>query len=189
MFGTLPYLRTIKIKNMSKENSRNDFSREAMQYGTILGFIWIVASAMYLIGLSTPSAMLLFIVIILSTPFLAGRWTIKHRKNECDNKMDFIQAFTFLFIMFMCASLLTSVSHYIYFRFIDNGYLIQLVNDSIDLALQSSEILSIENIEILQQTKNILNEVTPMDWTLSFLSTNIICGAILSPIIALFVKK
>lgn len=189
MFGTLPYLRTIKIKNMSKENSRNDFSHKAMQYGTILGLIWIAASAMYLIGLSTPFAMLLFIVILLSTPFLAGRWVIKYRKNECNNRMDYIQAFTFLFLMFMCASLLTSLAHYFYFRFLDNGYLVQLVNDSIDLALKSSEILPTENIEILQQTKNILNGVTPMDWTLSFLSTNIICGAILSPIIALFVKK
>lgn len=174
---------------MSKENSRNDFSREAMQYGTILGFIWIVASAMYLIGLNTPSAMLLFVVILLSTPFLAGRWAIKYRKNECNNRINFIQAFTFLFIMFMCASLLTSLAHYLYFRFIDNGHLVQFINNSIDLALQNSEILSIENIEILQQTKNILDEVTPMDWTLSFLSTNLICSAILSPIIALFVKN
>ncbi len=174
---------------MSAQVDRNEFNSNAMLHGTMLGVMWIIASVLYLLGLGNPIIMLLFFVVALSTPFFAGRWAVKYRKNECNNTMNFIQAFMYMLIMFTCASLLTSVAHYIYFKFIDGGYIVQLINESIDIALENSAILPASNIEILETTKNILGKVTPMDWTLSFLSTNIMIGAVLVPIIALLVKN
>ncbi len=110
-----------------EEKSIKSLSERAMYYGTIFGGVMIAANIFYLLGLSSSIFSTLFLLLILSSPFIAGRLAINYRKSEQDNQMTFIQAWHFLIIMYLCAALLTAIAQFIYFTFMVNGYFMSTI--------------------------------------------------------------
>ena len=112
-----------------------------------------------------------------------------YRNRFCGGYISFIQAWIFLIFMFLFASLLTSVAHYLYFQFIDHGYIvntyIKMLNDTINTQQSAMEAYR----EPLQQITDLIGSMTPIDITMQLLSQNVFYGSILAIPIALFVMK
>lgn len=172
---------------MQTATSNINYTQKAMQLGTIFGLYWIATAIIYLLGLNNASLSVLFLAMITISPFLAGYLVIKFRKQECENRMSFLNAWTFLIVMYICASLLFALAQYIYFAFIDEGFFISFMQEQIN-ALQQMPELDSATKDALQQIITLWGQMNTADIVLQFLSSNIMIAGILSPITAIFVK-
>ena len=177
-----------KQQIIMQANTPNYNSQKAMQQGTILGLYWIATAAIYILGLSNAMLSVLFLILITFSPFFAAILVAKYRKQECDNKMTFLTAWSFLIIMYVCASLLFAVAQYIYFMFIDKGFFITFLQEQISLLQQVSELDSM-TIDSLKQVGELWGQMTTSDIVLQFLSSNMMIAGIITPITAIFVKR
>ena len=117
---------------MMAEN-RGYIQRCAMLYGAYLGVFWIVGAVFFPLGLTNPFLFLLFIGFVLCGPFIAYRYARTYRNGVCGGSISFSHAWVFTVLMYMFAALLAAAAHYVYFRFIDQGYIVstysRLMND------------------------------------------------------------
>lgn len=172
---------------MEQEN-RSTLSERAMFYGTIFGGIMIASNIFYLLGLGSQTFSILFLLLTISSPIIAGKLAINYRRNECDNSMSFIQAWLFLMIMYCCAATLSAIAQFIYFTFMDNGYFMGTILQQMNAV---AEIEGIDNLlrEEIIKTANLLNSMSHRDVILQIFSTNIIISPIITVFIAIFVFR
>jgi hypothetical protein len=162
-----------------------------MASGTIMGVYWIIKFIFFPLGMSMPVFMLVFGVLTLLVPFCGYRLARHYRDTLSNNNgnIGFIHAFTFCLFMYMYASLLTSVGHLIYFQFIDNGFILEKLQDMFETVKESplpGMDSYIEQYQLAIDTYAILN---PVDITLQLVSQNMFYGLLMALPTALIVKK
>lgn len=172
---------------MEQENIRS-ISERAMFYGTIFGGVMIATNIFYLLGLSSQTFSILFLLLIFSSPIIAGKFALHYRKNEREDSMSFFQAWHFLTIVYICAAILTAIAQFIYFTFVDNGYFMGTILQQFD-ALTSMEGIDATLREELANTASLLRSLSNRDIILQIFSTNIIISPIITVFIAIFVRK
>lgn len=171
-----------------EQRGRNIFSERAMFYGTIFGIIMIFANIFYAIGLRWPPASHMFLLLLVASPFIAGYITIQFREKECNGHLSFSNAWFFLITMYICSAILTAIAQLIYFTFIDNGFLVETMQQLYTEALQL-EGIDPAFAEQLKAMSEMIASLTPRDIVINILTTNILVSPIITIIIALFVKK
>lgn len=159
-----------------------------MYSGTLLGMLWTAMYASCILGFTSLVFTLLFLLLNISSPFYAGYLAVQYRKRECGNRMGFIQAWTFVLVMYLCASMLAAVVQFVYFRFMDNGYF-TLVMSEIAAIIKENPAIAGDMAAQIEQAMSTLTSMTPKDLVTDMFSSNIMNATILAPIIALFVKK
>ena len=175
---------------MMAEN-RGYIQRCAMLYGAYLGVFWIVGAVFFPLGLTNPFLFLLFIGFVLCGPFIAYRYVRTYRNVVCYGSISFSHAWVFTVLMYMFAALLAAVAHYIYFRFIDQGYIIntysRLVEDFFaqDVAMVGMDAYKGQMEMALDQ----LSMLTPIEITMQLFSNNVFWGILLAIPTALFVMR
>lgn len=93
------------------------------------------------------------------------------------------------FFMYMFAALLAAVAHYIYFRFIDHGYVINTCETMVDTLAQSNMPGMDSYIATYQEALETARLLSPIDITLQMISSNVFWGSILAFPTALFVMR
>lgn len=169
-------------------NNRANLQKHAMYYGTYMGLFWIVKFAFFPIGLSKPFFLFLFVAATLTVPFLAHRFAKKFRDEACGGAISFSQAWVFLVFLFLFSSLLAAVGHYIYFQFIDNGYILETYTGIINNLPGDSESIQVYK-EQLTEALDLVGNMTSIEITMQLLSSNILNCSVLSLIISFFIKK
>lgn len=102
--------------------NRGYMQRYAMLFGTYMGGFWILKFILFPVGLSVPFLLFLFMGLTLCVPFMGYYYARMYRNQVCGGGISFLHAWVFTVFMYMFAALLAAVAHYIYFRFIDHGY-------------------------------------------------------------------
>lgn len=171
-----------------EQYGKKGFMERAMFYGTLFGVIMIFTNIFYLLGLKIQFFSTLFLILMVSSPVIAGRMALIFRRRECDNRLPFAGAWSFLMIMYVCSAILTAIAQFVYFRFADNGFFMETILQ------QFGELLSVEELssalkEQLQTTSEMLKMLTCRDIILQIFSTNILLSPIITVIIAIFVQK
>lgn len=171
------------------ENKPATLQEHAMRYGTLMGIFWIIKFAFLPIGFRIPLLQLLFIIMTIYVPFLGFKFVRKFRERNCDGEISFGRAFLFCIFMYFFASMLAAAGHYIYFQFIDNGfiantYLSQLENlkSTVTGDLETSVDQIISNIEVIAS-------LTPFQLTMQLIFQNIFYGTLLALPTALLAMK
>lgn len=90
------------------------------------------------VGLSVPFLLFLFMGLTLCVPFMGYYYARMYRNQVCGGGISFLHAWIFTVFMYMFAALLAAVAHYIYFRFIDHGYVINTCETMVDTLAQST---------------------------------------------------
>lgn len=171
-----------------EQNFSKSFYQNAMQYGTYLGIFWAI---MYILLFKFPTDPLLStmaMTMLLASPFLACRLAINYRKKECGNNIKYPQAWTFLFCMYICATLFSTMTNYIFFNLIDQGSILMDFNNIL------SQLISTPGIDETAKTQfeniqDTLSRLTVNDIIWQLLNNNIFNSLTLPPIIALFARK
>lgn len=171
------------------KQNMNKLKEAAMRFGTIMGLFWIFKLTFFVFGLNNSLFGFIFISLTLMVPFLGFAFTKRYRNSICGGYITFSHAFAFSVMMYFFAALLCAVGHYIYFRFLDNGFLIgeysKLVSDIKDLKINETEDLT-DQMNLILDT---ISSLTPIKITIQLLSQNIFYSTIISAITAIFVAK
>lgn len=166
-----------------------NLQRHAMHFGTFMGIYWIAKFVLFPTGLSNPFLMLLFFVLTMVVPFMGYFYARSFRNKICGGSITFMQSWIFMLFMYLFASLLVAVAHYIYFRFFDNGS----VMDAYSVLLEQSK-----NVpgfaEIIEEYKyqdiiDTIRSMSAIEITMQLLSQNMLYCSILALITAPFVVK
>ena len=161
----------------------------AMLFGTYLGGYWILKFILFPLGLTTPFLSFLFMGLTICVPFMGYYYVRMYRNTACGGSISFLHAWIFTVFMYMFAALLTAMAHYIYFRFIDHGFVINAYESQIDI-LKQSGVPGIEAYtDVFQETLDNVKSLTPIDITMQLVSWNVFCGSLLALPTALFVMR
>jgi hypothetical protein len=170
-------------------DNRINTQKHAMSFGTYMGLFWIAKFSLLPLGLTNPLLLILFFGLTLAVPFMGYYYARIFRDKVCGGEIRFLRAWIFMIFMYMFAALLTAMAHYIYFRFIDKGF---IVNTYIEI-LDSGAFANISGIEeYITQWKelvNVIRSMTPIELTLNLMSQNVFYCTVLSLLIAPFVMK
>ena len=173
---------------MEEKNNIKTMSERAMYYGTLFGFIMIVTNILYILGLKSPLCSTLFLGHTIASPFIAGRFAKRYRKQELDDSITLSQAWLFLIIMYTCSAILTAVAQFIYFQYIDNGYFMEFILEQFATIINSDDFDTVLKNQFIE-TAELLKKLSTRDIVLQLFSTNIMFSPIITLIIAIFVRK
>lgn len=161
----------------------------AMRFGTYMGLFWIFKFIFLPAGFSVPILQLLFFVMTCFVPFLGLIYTRRYREVYCEGYLPFGRAFLFSVSMYLFASLLTAAAHYIYFRYIDRGYLITEYTAQLNALKETASEELKATIEQVDGALTVISSLSPLEMTFQLLSQNFFCGLFLSLPTALFAMR
>lgn len=171
------------------EKQEVNLQKHAMRYGTYMGIFWVAKFALFPTGLTNPLLMLLFLLCTLAVPFVSYFMARSFRNTYCKGFIRFPQAWIFTTFMYMFAALLVAVAHYVYFAYIDQGYIVNtyasLIEEVRAMNLPAMDAYLTQMEQLLELARNF----SPIELTIQLLSQNVIYGSILALIVALFVKR
>lgn len=168
--------------------NRSYLQKYAMHFGTYMGVYWTLKFILFPLGFTIPFLSLLFIILTLAVPFMGYHYAKMYRDKICGGSIRFSHAVIFCISMYMFASLLVAATHYIYFQFIDHGFIINSYTQLWDELMEKTPAL-IENKEIINDTINTARSLTAIKITMQLLSWDVIWGTILAIPTGLMVMK
>lgn len=150
--------------------------------GAWVGLVWIVSFACFIAGLARPGFSLICILTGIASVFVAGRLVKNFRRQTAD--IGFGMAWWMSWMMFIYASLLMAAAQYVYFRYMDNGF----VPDTYAALMQQPEVeKALQNMgngqnyrELVEQTILTWRTTSPIELTIEFLISNTFLGTLLS---------
>ncbi len=169
-------------------NKTNNLQHYAMYVGTYLGIFFILKFPLVPLGIHNPVFSLLFMLLTAAVPFLMYYYAKVYRDKVCGGSIRFIQAWLFLLLSFVFASLLVAVVHYIYFRYIDNGFIINTCSTALD-SFKGNPMLPKDSYNQLKEMLDQVSYLSPIKIVFQLISQNVFYGNIFSLIVALFVMK
>ncbi len=167
----------------------NSLHKYAMQFGTYMGLFWIAKFILFPLGVQIPFLQLLFVILTLAVPFLGYYYARMFRNRVCGGSISFLQAWLFTLFMYMFASLLVAVAHYIYFRYVDQGLLYDTYYDLIQGYKKMNIRGTQDSLKQIEEALGVLGSLSPIELTFQMISSNVFYGSILAIPTALLVMK
>lgn len=161
----------------------------AMHFGTYMGVFWILKFILFPLGFSIPFLMILFFCLTLAVPFMGYFYAKSYRDKVCGGGIGFGHACIFTILMYVFASLLASVAHFVYFQFIDNGFVIDAYTNMVNQVFELNPAVAESEKEVLTNALSELRLMTPISITLQLLSSDILFCSLIAIPTALFVMK
>lgn len=163
--------------------------RYAMLFGTYMGVFWILKFILFPLGLSAPFLLFLFVGLTICVPFMGYYYVRMYRNHACEGYIGFLHAWVFTVFMYVFASLLVAVAHYVYFRFIDQGFIVDTL-DSIWSEAEASNVPGMSAyIGQMRETLDMIRSFNAVDITMQLMSQNVFYCSILAVPTALFVMR
>lgn len=171
---------------MEKKSFNGHIINHAMSYGTLMGGFWIAKFMLVPFMFSSPMASLSFVLLTAAVPFVGYALTRNYRNRHCeDGRISFLQALSFSLMMYLFASLLVSVAHYVFFRYIDQGELLATYSQMMEAVMQADPSLN----TVMGQYKEamaLISAMVPIELTIQLISNNLFYGFLFSLPTALF---
>lgn len=159
--------------------------------GAIMGGLWILSFicfiAQFYMPLLNMASMIIGVVSIIVTAMRLKNF----RDNILDGVISYWKAYGYSMLTYFYAALLMAAAQYIYFQFIDNGFLISQYT-AMTSSPEFKSMMTLYGIkaEEMKLTMDTIASLRPIDVALQFFSTNIILGLVISwPIAALIKSK
>jgi len=169
--------------------TRKYLNQYAMLLGTYLGVFWIAKFCLIPSGMTNAFLMMLFIGLTLCVPFMAHYYTRLYRDRIVGGYITFAHAWLFYASMFIYASLLTAVAHYIYLAYMDNGHIIGTYNEMLN-QLKAEQIPGTEGyISQMREGLELLAGMKPIDLVMQQMSNNIFMGLFMGIITAMIIRR
>ena len=156
----------------------------ARQDGLILAVAWLASFVLVMFSPQTPYGNLLAI----ATPFIVGWRLTKFRDNALDGVVSFRRAFAYSCYTFFYASLVFAMGQYIYFRFIDNGQMSNILTATLkELApIYREQGIPAKELDV---TMTQIAALRPIELAIVFMMQNLTVGLFLSLPIAMMTKR
>lgn len=170
-------------------NNKTTLQECAMRYGTGMGLLWAFKFMLFPLGLRIPFLQLLFIVLTLGVPILGYVFAKKFRDRYCEESITFSRAFLFTTFMYMFSSMFVAVVHYMYFRYIDGGFVFDSYRTILNQFKETAGAELMTSIQQFEGAIDLLSELSPLELTFQLISQNMFYGMLMAIPIALLVMR
>ena len=157
--------------------------------GALLGIMWTVSFACYVMGLDNPMLMMGGMLIVVCSPFFAAQRLRKFRDYARDGIITFKRAYAYSVLVFFYAALIFAAVQYIYFEFIDQGHIMSHIINIMNEPQNKKIIETYDMQQSLDDSIKLMAQTRAIDYALNNLSINIIIGLMLSLPIAGVMKR
>ncbi|WP_455995561.1 DUF4199 domain-containing protein [Phocaeicola barnesiae] len=171
------------------QNQPISLQQTAMYFGTLMGLFWIIKFTFLPLGFTIPLLQLLFVLLTFFVPILGYLYARKFRNRYCGGSITFSRAFAFTVLMYLFAALLAAVAHYIYFRYIDNGFLIDSYIGQLEAMKPAATEELRESIDQFIEGFSLISSLSPIQLTFQLISQNFLYGTLLALPTALLVMR
>jgi hypothetical protein len=162
----------------------------ARQDGALLSLLWIGSFACYIQGLSSPALAFAALLLVTLSPFFAASRLRHFRDYAREGFITFKRGYAYTVMSFFYAGLLMAAAVYVYFEFMDNGYLLGVYSSVMD-SEEGKRVLEMSGMkEEMKQGLQDLYNMRPIDFSVNILTAIIFTGFVLGlPIAALLQRK
>ncbi len=160
--------------------------------GAIVGGLWILSFACFVGEFRTPLLSVVAIVCAVASLVTLALRMRRFRDTRLGGVMPFGKAMLYALQCFFKATLLMAVAQYVYFQFIDRGYLInQYVTmlSTPDYAAVVKDAYGMDAKQIIAILQTTMGELRPIEIAFQFLTVNVVTGVILSVPIAALTRR
>ena len=171
------------------QNQPISLQQTAMYFGTLMGLFWIIKFTFLPLGFTIPLLQLLFVLLTFFVPILGYLYARKFRNRYCGGSITFSRAFAFTVLMYLFAALVAAVAHYIYFRYIDNGVLIDSYIGQLEAMKPTATEELKESIDQFIEGFSLISSLSPIQLTFKLISQNFLYGTLLALPTALLVMR
>ena len=154
--------------------------------GALLFCLWTGCFALYIKGMDNPTLGMMSMLLMFISPFYVARRLRRFRDKVREGIISFARGYAYVILIFFYSGLLFAVAQYVYFTYMDHGFLLakftEIANapESIQLGLK----------DIMTQSLNEMAAMRPIDFSLNMLTLIIMAGFFLGmPIAALLQRK
>ncbi len=161
----------------------------ARQDGLILATAWIISFICAMQAYRSSFLGLISSVLQIATPFIVGYTLKKFRDKILDGNISFRRAFFYSMETFFYASIILTIFQFAYLKWGDTtGFMAQISEYSKIAAQMYRDTYHMSPAQV-KQVMEAFTMMTPLAWASAFLMTELIGGLIISPIIALIMKR
>ena len=156
----------------------------ARQDGLLLALFWTASFALTMLAPQSIWGN----VLAMSTPFFMGWRLCAFRDTALDGEISFRRGVAHGVYSVFYASLVFALVQYVYFRFLDHGTFMGIMNDGVKVI---EEVYRQQGLDASELTKSIetMREVTPVQWAFMLMLQNIFVGSLLALPVAAVCKR
>lgn len=162
----------------------------ARQDGALLSLLWTGAFICYIQGLTNPLLAMAAMVLIVVSPFFTANRLRHFRDDAREGIISFGRGYAYTVMTFFYAGLLLALVLFVYFNFMDKGFLLGKFNELLSNEHNQKLIQMYGMRDQLNEGLRQLAQMRPIDYALNMLTMNIMAGFFLGlPIAALMQRK
>ena len=162
----------------------------ARQDGFFLALLWTASFVCYIVGISNQMLGMLAIGLAIMTPFFVAGRLRKFRDEGREGLISFGRSYAYTIFVFFYGAVLLAVVQFLYFAYVDNGYLLGAFSRMIT-SEEGKELFSQYGMtQMMEDSLAEMAQIRPIDYALNILTVNIIIGFILGlPISLVYCRK
>ena len=161
----------------------------ARQDGVLLALLWVASFLLYIMGMSNQILGLAAVILMLYTPFFVGARLGKFRDYGREGKISFRRGYAYTVLVFFYGGVLFAVAQYIYFAFMDQGFLVSQFSKMMNTVEARQMLQQYGMAEMMDESLQQMTATRPIDYALNMLTINISLGFILGIPISLLKQR
>ena len=161
----------------------------ARQDGALLALLWVGAFILYIIGVQNQILGLAAILLVVYTPFFVGERLGKFRDYGREGVISFRRGYAYSVLVFFYGGVLFAIAQYLYFAFMDNGYLLSQFSKMVTSEEAQQMLKQYGMTEMMNESLKEMANIRPIDYALNMLTINITLGFVLGVPISLIMQR
>ncbi len=159
--------------------------------GAIMGVMWIISFACFIAQFYMPLLNMAALIFGIASIIVSAIRLKNFRDNILDGVISYWRAYGYSLLTYFYAALLLAAAQYIYFQFIDHGFLLNQYT-AMTSSPEFKSMMTLYGIKAdeMKLTMDTIATLRPIDIALQFLTTNLFFGIVISwPMAALIKSK
>ena len=161
----------------------------ARQDGALLALLLVGVFLLYIIGVSNPMLGLAAVLLLIYIPFFVGERLRKFRDYGREGRISFRRGYVYTILVFFYGGILFAVVQYLYFAFMDNGFLLSQFSKMVSSEEGKAMLQQYGMQQMVDESLHEMANIRPIDYALNMLTINICLGFILGIPISLVMQK
>jgi len=161
----------------------------ARQDGALLALLWVAIFLLYIIGVSNQMLGVAAVLLLFYLPFFVGERLKKFRDYGREGLISFRRGYVYTILVFFYGGVLFAVAQYLYFAFMDNGFLLSQFSKMVTSEEGKALLQQYGMQQMVDESLQEMANIRPIDYALNMLTINICLGFILGIPISLVMQR
>ena len=161
----------------------------ARQDGFFLALLWIASFACYILGITNGLLGMVAMMLAVMTPFFVAGRLRRFRDEGREGVISFRRSYAYTVFVFFYGAVLLAVAQFLYFAYMDNGYLLSTFSKIVSSAEGKEMLQQYGMTQVAEDSLSEMASLRPIDYALNILTVNIMIGFVLAVPIGLVMYR